>query len=172
MSVGAAIRDARLSQGLTQGSLAKSLYVSDSLLSAWEHGTRVPKHMARKVIKQLPRPSVILNLAHQVLGNAFVSPILNKVDSHWASLTSKADEELKEILERSPTVRGILFKQDLAPEERKAVWEWTQDLLDGRTVIDNTVSAICDRCGFNAEELFTEHWRKMEARGYYDPKVG
>jgi transcriptional regulator with XRE-family HTH domain len=37
------LRRARDEKGMTQGALAKALYVSDSLVAAWETGRRVPK---------------------------------------------------------------------------------------------------------------------------------
>lgn len=174
MSVGVALKEARLAKGLTQGNLARELYVSDSLVSEWERGrSRIPGHMARRVARRLPRSRVILELAHQLLGKAFVSPVLNRVDRHLACMVGKTDEELREILDRSAAVRRIIFSGKgpgmLTPDERKAMWDWAQELLDGRTAADNTLAEICDWCSFDPEEMFGAHWAKLEAKGYYDP---
>lgn len=171
MTVGNALRQARIAAGLTQGALARDLFVSDSLISDWERGrTRVPRHMTRQVIKKLPKARVALSLAHEVLGKAFVSPELNRVDRHLASMIGKAEEELQEILERSPAVKSAIFREDLTDDDRQAVWDWALDMLDGRTIMDNTLVAICDRCGFDPERLFEAHWKKVQEEGYYDPR--
>lgn len=170
MGAGSALKEARIAVGLTQGALARDLFVSDSLVSDWERGrARVPRHMTRQVIKKLPKARVVLRLAHEVLGKAFVSPELNRVDRHLASMIGKAEEELQEILERSPVIKKAIFREDLNADDRQTVWDWALDMLDGRTIMDNTLVAICDRCGFDPERLFEAHWKKVQEKGYYDP---
>ena len=171
MTVGNALRDARIAMGLTQGALARDLYVSDSSVSDWEQGkARVPKQLAQKVAKRLPKAWVALSLAHEVLGSAFVSPVLNRVDRHLACMILKIDEELQEILDRSPEVKKLIFREDLTAAGIQTVWDWALDVLDGRTIMDNTLVAICDRCGFDPERLFEAHWKKVQEKGYYDPR--
>lgn len=169
MSVGHALRQARIAAGLTQGALARDLYVSDSLVSDWERGkSKVPKHMARQVIKKVPKADVMLAIAHDALGTAFVSPVLNGIDRHWACFTAMIEEDLRELLDRSPAIRRAMFRKQPNAEDRQTVWNWLQKLVELRTKIDNTVAVACDMCEFSPEDLFTAHWREMEARGYYE----
>ena len=169
MTVGHALRQARIAAGLTQGALARDLFVSDSLISDWERGrTRVQKHMARQVLRRLPKAEVMLAIAHDALGTAFVSPILNGIDRHWACLTAMIEEDFRGLLDRSPAIRRAMFRRQLTQDDRQTVRDWLQGLIEARTKIDNAVAVACDVCEFNPEGLFEAHWRDMEARGYYE----
>lgn len=172
MSIGAAIREARVAAGQTQQALAKSLFVSDSLLSTWETGKqKPPRAMRRPLAEKLDNPRLYMEMANELCGGVMAPIYLDgeNVDLHRASVRDKAIEELSEAIEALSKARALVNARSagqLNDLERQQVRNTLHELAEAETAVGMMIAVICETYGFSPAEVYRDHRQELAAKGY------
>lgn len=170
--VGTALRQARLSRGLRQQDLCRRLYVSDSTLSAIEHGQQRPAiDVARRAVRELDDPDVYLAAAQDMTGGVMVPAMLDgpKVDLHRASVRDKVMEELSEAIEALAKARELAnakTAEDLSEEGRQQVRRALHELIEAQTACAVAVAVLCRQYDISPADVYREHLQELRAKGY------
>ena len=172
MSIGAAIREARLARGQTQQVLAKSLFVSDSLLSSWETGKqKLPREMRRPLAEKLDNPRLYMELANELCGGVMAPAYLDgpAVDLHRASVRDKAIEELSEAIEALSKARALVnarSAEHLKDLDRQQIRNCLNELAEAQTSIGMMIAVICETYGVSPGDVYRQHRQELAAKGY------
>lgn len=173
MAFGQALREARLKRGVTQQALGSEAYVSDSLISDIEHGRRKgSKEIRATLARALDYAKLYMEAAEEVTGGVYCTPWLDGdgVDLHRTSVWAKTCEELNEAIKAVSSADVINAPSKADEAHRQLVWDSLMQVLDARVAIDHYVAVICEEYGYSILDVYQEHRRKLESRGYVKPR--
>ncbi len=171
-AVGSALRQARLSRGLRQLDICRKLYISDSTLSAIEHGQQRPAvDVARKAARELDDPELYLAVAQEMTGGVMVPAVLDgpRVDLHRASVKEKTVEELSEAIEALAKARELAnarSAKDLTEQGREQVRRALHELVEAQTACATAVAILCEQYGVSPAAVYREHLEELRQKGY------
>lgn len=168
---GEVLRQARELKNLTQKDVGNMSFCSDRTISAFETGKRsMPIDTIARIATQLDYPRLFMEAAEEVTGGVYCSPWLDgeEVDLYRTSVWAKTIEELFEAEKSLENTRLINKKND--DESRAQIFESMMQALDARVAIDHYVAVICSEYQFSIQQVFVEHYRKLENRGYIKPR--
>lgn len=171
MPFGDALREAHEKSGLTQNQIGSMGYVSGKMISAIECGRRTAAlDTMQRIATELDNPRLYMEAAVEVTGGVGCSPWLDgdDVDLHRTSVWAKTIEELEEAEESLKSIKIINKKIDSAIKAQ--VFESLMQVLDARVAIDHYVSICCSEYGLSVKEIYLEHYRKLESKGYVKNK--
>ena len=173
MTIGTAMRQARLTAGKTQQAMCAELYISDTLLSDIEHGRRrAQPDILKKASSSFDNPILYLATIEEVTGGAFSTPWLNgnNVDLHPGEVAEKLIEEIKEaasILEhREKGIRPLMTTEAREKEIQRLL-----QVVDVRTAADIYIAIRCQQFEISPQELFALHRDKLVKAGFIKEKV-
>ncbi|WP_176220898.1 helix-turn-helix domain-containing protein [Cohnella massiliensis] len=173
MAVGEAIREARDKRDMTQDEVGQIGFISNKMVSAIERGTRPASADAlKRMVTALDYHRLYIEAAAEVTGGVYASPWLDgeSVDLHRTSVWAKMQEELEEALESAEEANIIDIPISLAEAERQEIYGSIMQALDARVAIDHYVGIICEEYKFSLLDVYREHRRKLESRGYVKGK--
>lgn len=168
MSIGQALREARLERRSTQRSLAERAFISDSLLSDYENGKKsMPQDLMTTLGSQLDNPRLFLEMVAAVTGGVYSSPWLDgDVDLHRVSVWAKTIEELHKGLEALGAAKAIIVPPDSLGEEQKAiVQDSLMQVVNTRVWIDHYIAVSCREYGISVSSLFKHIRLELENQG-------
>jgi transcriptional regulator with XRE-family HTH domain len=161
-----------LARGLRQQDLCRRLYVSDSTLSAIEHGQQRPaQDVARRAARELDDPELYLAVAQEMTGGVMVPAVLDgpKVDLHRASVKEKTVEELSEAIEALAKARELAnarTAEDLTEQGREQVRKALHELVEAQTACAVAVAVLCRQYGISPAQVYREHLEELRQKGY------
>lgn len=173
MSIGEAIREARKYRGLTQNEAGNIGYVSGKMVSAIECGQRpAGADILERLTTSLDHPRLYMEAVEQVTGGVYCSPWLDGegVDLHRASVWGKTCEELHEAVKAVSEVDVINAPIRANEDRREMILQSIFQVLDARVASDHYVAIMCQEYGFSLQDLYREHRKKLESRGYIKPR--
>lgn len=170
MGYGTAVREARLNNGRTQDDVARSVHISDSMLSDIERGRRpAAPDTLRALTGELDDPRVYFEAGLHVTGGVG-SPWLNAVDRHRMAMKAKCREELQEVLDIFDRASTILVNaqgpDDLNGEQLDKVRRMVLEMIEAKTALKNTIAEFCLIYMLSPRELYQEHRTKLLQAGY------
>lgn len=171
MSVGVALREARILAQRTQKDVAKQLHYSPKTVSAFEGDRRPVTDDAKPAIaRAMDDPRVFVELALEATGG--VGPMWldgQKVDLHRASVRDKATEELAEAVRALAACKALANAKgpdDLDDDGRRQIEEALHQLVEAQTALCMMIGVMCRAYGVSMQRLYDEHRRELEAKGY------
>mgnify|MGYP000971721308 CR=1 FL=1 len=171
MTVGAVIEDICRSKGINQIELGQIGCISPKTVSAIKLGRRsVAKDVLSRWAEQLDHPRVYMEMVKESSGGAYGTTWLDGdcVDLHRTTVFLKAGEELKEAIEALAATESIVVHNPAmtSEEQKDEIKEALLQCIDARVAIDMLLAVKSESYGFSIRELFKEHQRKLEQRGY------
>lgn len=173
LRIGTALRHARQANGKTQQELARSLFISDSLLSSWETGKqKPPREMRRRLARELDSPRVYMEMAHELCGGIMTPVFLDgpNADLHRATTHSFAIEEFRRALDCLEACKPIIIRarsgDQITEAERQQIGHCLQQAVKAKTGAGNWIVVMCESYGFRASEIYEDHHRELAAKGY------
>lgn len=169
MSVGLAIREARLNKNFTQEAIGAMGFCSGKLISAIERGERNASFdILSKVTEELDDPKLYLEAANEVTGGVFTVPWLNgdSVDLHRTSVKEKVIEELTEAIRAINLVKTYNNPKACKPDQKELARESVLESIDAYIGIAHYIVIICNEYGLSVKELFTEQRKKLIKNKY------
>lgn len=173
MAVGEAIREAREARGMTQDAVGEIGFISNKMVSAVERGTRpASADVLKRMATALDYHRLYMEASAEITGGVYASPWLDGdgVDLHRASVWAKTTEELNEALKAIMETCVVNSPARADDQRRQQVRESLIQAIDVRVAVDHYVGIICEEYGFSLLDVYREHRRKLESRGYVKTK--
>lgn len=170
MGYGTAVKEARATYDRTQDDVARSVHISDSMLSDIERGKRqAAPDVMQALARELDDPRVYLQA--QLLATGGVgSPFLDRVDRHRMAMAAKVREELQEVIEIFDRAEAVLINargpEGLSPEGTADLKRLMIEMIEAKTCLKNTIAQYCLEFRFSMRQLYEEHRLKLVAAGY------
>jgi transcriptional regulator with XRE-family HTH domain len=163
MSLGTVQKESRKEIGLTQEAFGKRVNLSRSMVADIETGRRkMPRDVMRKAVETLDCGFYAMEAAQEVLGEVWISH-LDNVDLHRSAVREKVLEELDEALKEITAVRS----SDLPKSEKRGkLKEVMLESIDAIVGLTHFVAVYCKEYGLSWSDVWREHRRKLEQRGY------
>lgn len=163
MSLGTVQKESRKEIGLTQEAFGKRVNLSRSMVADIETGRRkMPRDVIRKAVETLDCGFYAMEAAQEVLGEVWISR-LDNVDLHRSAVREKVLEELEEALKEISAVRSADLPE---PEKRDDLKEVMLESIDAIVCLAHFVAVYCKEYGLSWTDVWREHRRKLEQRGY------
>ncbi len=175
MSIGAVIEAVCQTRGLTQKELGNIGNISSKTVSAIKLGRRnAPKDVLHSWAERLDSPRVYLEMVREAGDGVYGTRWLDGdcVDLHHTTVFLKAGEELREAIEALAATESIVVHNPAmtSEEQKDEIKEALLQCIDARVAIDMLLAVKSESYGFSIRELFKEHQRKLEQRGYVKKK--
>lgn len=176
MGYGTAVREARATYGRTQNDLARSVHMSDSMLSDIERGKRMPApDVMRSLLSELDDPRLLMETGLAATGG-LGSPYLNNVDRHRMTMAAKVREELQEVIECFDRVQTILISvrdpEGLDEDQVALIKETVIEMIEAETALKNTIAEYCIFYRISTRGMYREHYQKLIRCGYLRKEKG
>jgi len=163
---GAVIKRKREEAGLTQPVLAGRLGITESTLRKYELGlSNVPHDVANLAAVTLRSPEICFAKCSECPTNWLSICLLDeRVDCHPNTEVLTVIQEAREAVEavESLELRGPA----LTPDQRKAVEQACDQVLDLVPLAAAAVASWCRAYGLNMKNVHERHLRKLVSRGY------
>lgn len=166
VNVGAVIRQKREEVGLTQAVLARRVGVSESTLRMYELGLKnVPNEVVNQTALALMSPEICLAKCYTCPANWLSICLLDeRVDCHPNTEVLAVIQEAREAVEA--VERLELRGPELAPDQRRALEDACDQVLDLVPLTAAAVASWCRAYGLNMRSVHKKHLEKLISRGY------
>lgn len=169
MAYGTAVREARAVYGRTQDDVARSVHISDSILSDIERGKRPAQpDVMRALITELDDPRLLIETQLAATGG-IGAPYMDAADRHLMALKARVRIEFQdvfEILDRAERVMAnIQGPKGPTDEQLTKARKVVRELIEAETIAVNTVAEYCRVCGFSVRQMYAEHHRDLAESG-------
>ena len=107
--------------------------------------------------------------AARLVSPAFVGPSLDgAVDLHRSNIAAVWSEEAEEARQALAEVMPVLIRppERWTSDERQQVARLVDQLIDLERATEYLVAALCDAAGIGVASAYSDHDRKLAARGY------
>lgn len=173
MSIGQALREARIRRGYRQEEVAEAGFVTNKSISAIELGRRpLAPGVLPRIARTLNDPRFFIEAAKEATGGVLVGPWLDgdKVDLGRMSVVDKTIEETQEIIEAAGRAKAFLVNarsaKDLGDAGHKAVRRLIHEVFHGVTALQTLAAVLCETFGLSLADEWHEHVAYLEAQGY------
>ncbi|OYD07895.1 helix-turn-helix domain-containing protein [Paludifilum halophilum] len=167
MTLGVVQKQSRNEAGVTQQELGQELNLSRSMISEIEAGRRkMPRDVVRKATKLLDDGFYAMAAAQEVLGEGWI-PKLDGVDLHRSAVREKALEELQEAMEQISATSSVNRPDRGRHDDIK---DTLIESIDVIVCLSHLVAVYCQEYGLSWTDMWREHRRKLEERGYIKKK--
>lgn len=169
MSLGLAIKEARLSRNFTQDAVGAIGYCSGKMISAIERGERQAKFdVLERITTNLDDPRLYIEAAGEITGGVFTAnwPDGEAADLHRASVKDKVLEELEEAINSIGTIRTYRKPETCSQEDVQAVYRSIQQAIDAFDASAIYIAVICNEYGLDIKDMFNQHRLKLLEKKY------
>lgn len=163
------IREERERAGLTQEQLGRRIYATGSLISRLETGDVRPTVDTLQHLAAALRSERLMREAARLVSPAFVAPTLDgAVDLHRSNVAAKWSEEAEEARAALHDAMPVLVRppERWSSEERQQIARLVEQLIDLERATEYLVAALCRADGLDVARAYSDHDRKLQARGY------
>lgn len=170
MGYGTAVREVRAHYGRTQDDVARSVHISDSMLSDIERERRpAAPDTLRALAVELDDPQLYIEASLAVTGGVG-SPWLNNVDRHRMAMKAKVREELQEVLDAFNEIQALLInakqREQLTPEALLNLKKVIFEMIEAKTALKNYIGELCRIYQISQKQMYKEHYEKLIKSGY------
>ncbi|QAS52837.1 helix-turn-helix domain-containing protein [Halobacillus litoralis] len=161
------LKEGRVQSGKTQQQLSMDMFQSREYVAKQENGERkIPPSTLQHFTKTYNNPWLALEASKEYTGWGVTKLDGPAVDLHRSAVREKAMEELREALEamekvhltRNPSFAQSFEIQDI---ERSAL-----EHIDVIGASITYVATLCEEYGLSWTELWKNHERKLQSKGY------
>ncbi|WP_281659099.1 helix-turn-helix domain-containing protein [Halobacillus sp. Cin3] len=157
----------RVQSGKTQQQLSMDIFQSREYITKQENGERkIPPSTLQHFTKTYNNPWLALEAAKEYTGWGVTKLDGPAVDLHRSSVREKAIEELQEAIEAMQKVtltKQPSFTQSFELQDIEKSAEEVIDVIGASTAY---VATLCEEYGLNWNQLWENHYRKLQSRGY------
>ncbi|OYD08761.1 helix-turn-helix domain-containing protein [Paludifilum halophilum] len=165
MAVGNVLRNVR--EGESQLKFSQAMNVSREAISAYETGrASIPRDVASRVMQIKDDPRFAFEVASEYTGGAWMG-WLDNVDLHRSAVREKALEELQEAMEQISATSSVNRPDRGRHDDIK---DTLIESIDVIVCLSHLVAVYCQEYGLSWTDMWREHRRKMEERGYIKKK--
>ncbi len=169
MSLGVAIKEARLHRNCTQDAVGAMGFCSGKMISAIERGERQVKFdVLERITGKLDDPRLYIEASSEITGGVFSATWLDgeAADLHRASVKDKVLEELEEAISSIGTIKTYRKPETCSQEDVQAVYQSIQQAIDAFDASAIYIAVICNEYGLDIKDMFKEHKIKLLEKKY------
>ncbi|NUU73981.1 helix-turn-helix transcriptional regulator [Paenibacillus xylanilyticus] len=166
LSIGDVLHEYRKERGLTQEQFSEKVLLDRSSIAKVEKGTRAaPKGLAMQAAVAFDEPRLYLAAQEEVTGGA-ISPWLDNVDLHRASVLFKTVEEMKEVLELTSEAPISKTADQLTEADRQVMKRLLMETVEAITALTHFAAVLCKEYSFSWFATWKEHRADLKAKKY------
>ncbi|MDT9719177.1 helix-turn-helix domain-containing protein [Paenibacillus sp. ClWae2A] len=166
MTIGNILHEYRKEHGMTQEEFSERLLLDRSSIAKVESGKRqAPKGMAMQAAVAFDDPRLYLAAQEEVTGGA-ITPWLDNVDLHRASVLFKTVEEMKEVLALTSEVPISKTGDQLTEADRVIMKRLLMETVEAITALTHFAAVLCKEYSFSWFGIWKEHRAELKAKKY------
>lgn len=166
MTIGELLHNYRKEQGLTQKEFADQAFIERSSIAKVETGERpAPKGLITQVARSFDDPRLYLAAQEEVTGGA-ITPWLDNVDLHRASVLFKTVEEMKEVLALTSEAPISKTADQLTETDRAVMKRLLMETVEAITALTHFAAVLCKEYSFSWFATWKEHRADLKAKKY------
>lgn len=173
--LGAAMRDSRVSSGMSLRDLAVRAHTSASRLCEIENGSDAPLDILAGVIRATGDWSLAAEACHRcpvprILKTPRLSP--ERVDLHIMTVHTKTGQELQEAMAAHERLTPHLINKrqpaDLSPADQTAIDKFYDEGLQAVVALEHEFIALAKLSGRDPEQVLNRLYSDLRQKGYLD----
>jgi len=169
MTLGLAIKEARLNRNFTQEAVGAMGFCSGKMISAIERGERQANFdVLERITSQLDNPRLYFEASSEITGGVFSANWLDgdAADLHRSSVKDKVLEELAEAINSISIIKAYKKPKVCTKEDYEYVQASIQQAIDAFDASAIYIAVICSDYGIDIKEMFQMHKTKLVEKQY------
>ncbi|WP_102335719.1 helix-turn-helix transcriptional regulator [Salimicrobium jeotgali] len=164
---GRKLKELRTERGQSQEQLSLDTFLSRESISKFETGERrIQPELTNHYIKQHNDPMLALHAVSEYMG-WHIDPLDGPAaDTHRTSIHMKLQEEMQEAAEALEQCSITMNPDYVASYERENIKNTAMEVADSIHASVLYLAEICKSYGISWEDVWDEHQRKLQSRGY------
>ncbi|MGP4061473.1 XRE family transcriptional regulator [Halobacillus sp. H74] len=161
------MKESRIQSGKTQQQLSMDMFQSREYVAKQENGERkLTPSTVQHFTETYNDPWLALEAAFEYTGWGVTRLDGPAVDLHRSSVREKALEELREAIEAMENVKLTKNPSFAQSFEIQDIERSAREHIDVIGASITYVATLCDQYGLSWNQLWEDHYRKLQSRGY------